>query len=49
VSIERAIAIKRINLLDVLIEQAEARAYWSTGKSALKVLETWGLLRGTSS
>jgi hypothetical protein len=33
-----AIAIKRINLLN---------AFMST--DALKVLETWGLLRGTSS
>ena len=39
-SIECAIAIKHIHLLDVFIEHAEARAYlWSIG----------GLLRGTSS
>jgi hypothetical protein len=45
--------------LDTLIERAEARALlWPIGEltlheavdeSALKVLETWGLLRGTSS
>jgi hypothetical protein len=34
------VAIKHINLLD---------AFMSAGKSALKVLEAWGLLRGTSS
>jgi hypothetical protein len=54
-----AAAIKRVNLLDVLGERAEVRALlWSIGeltlheavdKSALKVLEIWGLLRGTSS
>jgi hypothetical protein len=45
-------------LLDAFIERAEVRAYlWSIGEltlheavdeSALKVLQTWGLLRGTS-
>jgi hypothetical protein len=35
-SIDRAIAIKRINLLDVFIERAEARAYlWSIGELTL--------------